>query len=260
MAPETPFSDLPQGHEQKRGIGPITARRDARDPRGGRRRSSRSPRRTRSTIPYRLKAVFKHAHEIKARSPVRIAGVQVGRVVNVEPLPETRMARVDDGDRGEGPADQARRQLRACARGSSSRATTSSTSHPGTPAGEALASGSTIPPTQTTTPVQFGQFLTSLQKDTRENLQTLLREYSRALEGPGARGYQPGDRHWEEAYRNTAMSSRAYLGQEEGDLHRLLRGQGRAFGALSRNTEALKTLVTGLRRTAGGVRARGATT
>jgi virulence factor Mce-like protein len=250
MASETPFSDLPKGNDQRRGITPIVAGAilvllvavasffafTKANP---------------FANPYELKAVFKHAHEIKTRSPVRIAGVQVGRVTGVEPVPESRMALITmEIDEKGLPIKRdavARLRPRLFLEGNYF-----IDLHPGTPAAEPFEDGATLPPTQTTTPVQFGQFLTSLQKGTRENLQTLLREYSKALEGQGARGINQAVEHWEEAYRNTAMSSRAYLGTDDGDLHRLLRGQGRTFGALSRNTEALKTLVTSLRQVAGG--------
>ena len=250
MAPDTPFTDLPKGHDQRRGVGPIAAgivlvilvaaacffAFTKTNP---------------FANPYEISAVFKHAHEIKTRSPVRIAGVQVGRVTKVEAVPDARMARVTMEIEDEGlPIKRdatARLRPRLFLEGNYF-----IDLHPGTPSSPELARGGTIPPTQTSTPVQFGQFLTSLQKDTRENLQTLLQEYSRALEGPGARGINQAIEHWEGAYRNTAMSSRAYLGQEPGDLHRLLRGQSKVFGALSRNTNALKTLVTSLRQVAGG--------
>jgi virulence factor Mce-like protein len=195
--------------------------------------------------------VFKHAHEIKTRSPVRIAGVNVGRVVEVEALPEEHMAKITMEIEDKGLPIKRDAELRLRPR-LFLEGNYFIDIQPGTPSSPKLASGSTIPPNQTTTPVQFGQFLTSLQRGTRENLQTFLREYARALEGPGARGIHLAIQHWEEAYRNTAMVSRAYLGEQPGDLHRLLRGQGRVFGALSSNTRALRTLVTGLRRVAGG--------
>jgi virulence factor Mce-like protein len=250
MAPRTPFSDLPRGKSQRLGLGPVKA--------GlillvliGAVTFWAFTKANPFDKPYRLSAVFTHAHEIKTRSPVRIAGVNVGRVVAVEALPDERMAKItmEIEDKGLPIKRDAEVRLRP-------RLFLEGNYfidiQPGTPASPQLASGSTIPPNQTTTPVQFGQFLTSLQRGTRENLQTFLREYSRALEGPGARGLNQAIQHWEEAYRNTAMVSKAYLGEQPGDLHRLLRGQGRVFGALSSNTRALKTLVTGLRRVAGG--------
>jgi hypothetical protein len=122
---------------------------------------------------------------------------------------------------------------------------------PGTPGSPERESGSTIPPSQTASPVQFGQVLTALQNDTREDLKTFLREYAKGFEGKGSRGFNMAVKYWEEAYRNTAISTRATLGTEPGDLQRVLKGQGKVFGALSRDEEALKLLVTSLNRLAG---------
>jgi virulence factor Mce-like protein len=245
----TPFSDIPKGARQRAGIRPVIA--------GvivvvliGIATYFAFTKNNPFSNPYRLNAVFKHAHEIKVRSPVRIAGVRVGTVTGVEALPETQMALVKMEIEKQGLPIHEDAKLKIRPR-LFLEGNYFVDVHVGTPDAPRLASGATIPPTQTATPVQFGQFLTALQKDTRENLQTLLKEYSKALSGPGARGINQAIEHWEGAYRNTAMASRAYLGQEPGDLHRLLRGQGRVFGALSRNEEALKTLITGLRRTAG---------
>jgi ABC-type transporter Mla subunit MlaD len=177
--------------------------------------------------------------------------VNVGRVVEVEALPDERMAKITMEIEPEGLPIKRDAEVRLRPR-LFLEGNYFIDIQPGTPSSPRLASGATIPPNQTTTPVQFGEFLTSLQRGTRENLQTFLREYSRALEGRGARGINQAIQHWEQAYRNTAMVNEAYLGERPGDLHRLLRGQGRVFGALSSNTRALRTLVTGLRRVAGG--------
>src|SRR5919112_1165190 len=246
----TPFSDLPRGKSQRLGMKPVVAglvllvlvavatfwaftKADPLDK------------------PYRLSAVFTHAHEIKKRSPVRIAGVNVGRVTEIKAVPGEQLAKVTMEIEPEGLPikrdSEVRLRPRLFLEGNYF-----IDIQPGTPSSPNLPTGSTIPQTQTTTPVQFGEFLTSLQRGTRENLQTLLKEYSRALEGPGAAGLNQAIEHWEGAYRNTAIVSRAYQGERAGDLHRLLRGQGRVFGALSANTRSLKTLVTGLRRVAGG--------
>jgi phospholipid/cholesterol/gamma-HCH transport system substrate-binding protein len=245
----TPYSDIPKGSRQRAGIKPVVA--------GvilvvliGIATYFAFTKNNPFSNPYELKAVFKHAHEIKVRSPVRIAGVRVGHVTGVEAIPDAQMALVTMEIEEQGLPIHRDAKLKIRPR-LFLEGNYFVDVHVGTPDADELPSGSTIPPTQTATPVQFGQFLTALQKDTRENLQTLLKEYSKALEGSGARGLHMAVKHWEEAYRNTAMASRAYLGHEDGDLHRLLRGQGKVFGALSRNEEALKTLITGLRRTAG---------
>jgi ABC-type transporter Mla subunit MlaD len=121
---------------------------------------------------------------------------------------------------------------------------------PGTSDSPERESGSTVPPAQTAAPVQFGQVLTALQSDTREDLQIFLKEYARGVEGKGSRGFNMGVKYWEDAYRSTAMSTRATLGLRPGDLHRVLKGQGEVFGALARDEESLKLLVSSLNRLA----------
>jgi hypothetical protein len=98
--------------------------------------------------------------------------------------------------------------------------------------------------TQTAAPVQFGDLLTALQRDTRTDLQTFLREYARGLSGRGARGFNRSIRWWVQAYRSTAIANTATLGTQPHDLSGAIRGQRDVFGALSRNVPALKGLVT----------------
>ena len=58
---------------------------------------------------------------------------------------------------------------------------------PGTPSAPIAADGYTFPVQQGIAPVQLDQVLTSLQADTRSNLQTLLQQYGTAVKqgGPG---------------------------------------------------------------------------
>ena len=80
----TPFSDIPRGAAEKIGIRPLKA---------GLifavltimvvyfAFSKANP----FSQPYELNAVFDNANELKERSPVRIAGVEVGKVKSIEP-------------------------------------------------------------------------------------------------------------------------------------------------------------------------------
>ena len=127
---------------------------------------------------------------------------------------------------------------------------------PGTPSGaRARAEGGTIPPSQTAFPVQFGQVLTALQSDTREDLQILFRELATGYsgDGPGRAsaswlalpGAAPTGR--------PSLVNQALLGRERHDLSRLLDGQAKVFGALSRDEDALANLVTDLNTTIGAL-------
>ena len=80
---------------------------------------------------YEIEAVFRSANNVKERQPVRIAGVDVGKVVEVgHPEPGSRAAVITDADRGRGAPDPQGRDACRSGRGCSSRATGSSTSSP----------------------------------------------------------------------------------------------------------------------------------
>jgi phospholipid/cholesterol/gamma-HCH transport system substrate-binding protein len=243
----TPFSDIPRGSAQNRGVTPVRAGLLALVLVA----SFAFFAVTKSNpfkSEYELYAVFENANELKPRSPVRIAGVEVGKVKDVDPVgadhARVRMVIEKDGLPIKKNAELKVRQ-RIFLEGNYF-----VDLQPGTADSPELESGSTIPFTQTASPVQFGQVLTALQHDTREDLKTFLREYAKGVRGKGARGFNMAVRYWEEAYRNTAMSTRATLGQGPGDLQRVLKGQGKVFGALARDENALKLLVVSLNRLA----------
>ena len=83
---------------------------------------------------------------------------------------------------------------------------------PGLALGARAGRGRHDPGPQTAAPVQFGDVLTALQRDTRADLQTFLREYSEGLAGGGAGASTSRSRYWEPAYRNSALANDATLG------------------------------------------------
>jgi phospholipid/cholesterol/gamma-HCH transport system substrate-binding protein len=199
--------------------------------------------------PYELTAVFDDVQNLKPRSPVRIAGVEVGEVKEIEALEDgSGHARVRMRLREQALPIHADAQAQILPRlfleGNFVIAIS-----PGTPDAGEIADGGTIPVGQTSHSVSFEQILKVLDKDTRQSLQTLLDEYSRALVTGGARGFNRSIRHWERAYRNTALASQGLLGTRPGDLSRVLRGQQRTFAALARDPETLQDLVTDLNAT-----------
>jgi len=199
--------------------------------------------------PYELNALFDNANRLAQRSPVRIAGVDVGKVVKVEPLEDgSGLAKVTMHLKDE--ALPIKRDARLKVR------------HrlflegnyfvdlqPGRPGSPELGDGATVPANQTASPVQFGQVLTTLQSATREDLRTFLREYSLSLKREGAAGFNEAIKHWEDAYKNTSQVNDATLGQKRHDLGRVLDGQAKVFGALSKDEDVLEELVTDLNRT-----------
>ena len=200
--------------------------------------------------PYEFSAVFERATNVRVHfSPVRIAGVNVGEVSKVEPIGDRGAARVTMKikDQGLPIHEDARLKIRP-------RIFLEGNFfidlRPGTPSAPKLKDGGTIPIQQTATPVQFDQILIALQQDTRADLQTLLKEYSKALVTGGAKGFNQSIKYWKPAYKNGSLANQASLGTREHDLSRLLRGQQKTFHALARHEENLKDLVTNFNTTA----------
>ena len=190
------------------------------------------------------------ANNLAKASPVRIAGVNVGKVVEVEhtaPGDDSAIVTMRIDRRA---ARSTRTRASRSARASSSRATSSSTSRPGTPSAPELGDGDVIPINQTATPVQLDQMLAALQSDTREDLKMLLREYSAALEGEGADGFNDSLKYWKGAYRDGALVAEASLGQAEHDLSEYIDRAGVVADALDRSPEQLKALITDFNTTA----------
>jgi ABC-type transporter Mla subunit MlaD len=201
--------------------------------------------------PYEFTATFQSANNLQPKSPVRIAGVDVGKVIEVKPLPGgTGAARVKMEIQKKGLPIHEDAQLKIRPR-IFLEGNFFVDLQPGTPDGDTLDDGGSIGIQQTATPVQFGDILTALQSDTRADLQTFFHEY--AIEGlgnGGAEAYNRALTNAPEALRNVSIANEASLGERPHDLSRLLKGQQRLFSQLADNPEVLKDLVTNLNLTA----------
>ena len=199
---------------------------------------------------YEVKAAFKSSNNLRKASPVRIAGVEVGKVTKIE-----RGKRGDEG---------AIVTMRIQKKGRPLRPDSTFKIRPRiflegnffvdvTPGmrGKEVADNHTFPVQQTDTPVQLDEVLTALQTDTREDLKTLLREYSSGLKGKGAKGFNASIKYWTPAYRDSAIVAEAMLGEKEHDLSGYIDRGGVVAGALDRNREQLKDLITNFNVTAG---------
>ena len=203
--------------------------------------------------PYEFKAAFNDVNNLKPKSPVRIAGVEVGKVKKVEPIKDegegAAMVTMELKDEALPIKEDAELKIRP-------RIFLEGNFfvdlEPGSPDAHELDDDGVIPVTQTAAPVQWGDLLTALQSDTRSDLQTFLREYSKGLDEGGAEGFNQAVKYWEPAYRNSSLANDATLGQDpDHDLQRVLKGQAKTFGALVRDERALKDLVTNFNVTAG---------
>src|SRR3954470_6961863 len=195
--------------------------------------------------PYQLKAAFASANNLKTKSPVRIAGVTVGEVKKVEPI-KGGGAMVTMAIEKSGLPIKSDAQLKVRPR-IFLEGNFFVDINPGTPSAPNLKSGAVVPVQNTSTPVQFGQLLTALQSDTRQDLQTFLYEYAKkGLGNGGAEAYRQGLKDAPGALRSSSIANDATLGQKPHDLSNLERGQQRLAKSLTTNPTALKDLVTQL--------------
>ena len=207
---------------------------------------------------YEVKIHFEESVNVKERQPVRIAGVDVGKVVKVEHADPPRKlvevtVRIDDAGRPVHQDAQVKIRPRMFLEGN-----WFLDMSPGTDGSPELEDGGTIPVQQTSSPVQLGQVFAILQSDTRDNIKRIFREYGSALEGEGANGFRRSIPYWEPAYRNSAIVQDASLGLNPHDLSDYIDSAGRVARGLDRSPDALRSLITDFD-TAAGAFAREAT-
>lgn len=216
--------------------------------------------------PHELRAVFADAQNMSTRSPVRIAGVDVGQVTHVEPYSEDSELTVvtmeieDDGLPIHEDAELKVRP-RIFLEGNFFVEL-----DPGTGSQPELDDGDTVPVAQTSGSVQLDEVLTALQSDTRVDLQRLVQGYGEALygePGPGEDADQEPMTRGEtaaeslndsldtapEALRGIAIVNDAALGVELHDLSRLVAAQSQVSETLAVREEQLKDFVTNFNRT-----------
>jgi phospholipid/cholesterol/gamma-HCH transport system substrate-binding protein len=210
---------------------------------------------------FRVKGVFESANSLRPNSPVRIAGVQVGKVKKVEPKEGTDQALVTMELKSNGlPIHEdatAKIRPRIFLEGNFF-----IDLRPGTSASPKLEDGDTIKVTRTATPVQLDEVLTALQSDTRQDLRDLLDGLAKGLNSkpskaddrdadPSTRG-ETAAKSFNDAYKDSPAALRggaevneALLGtQPDQDVARLLEGTARTTGALIRNEGLLKDLIS----------------
>jgi phospholipid/cholesterol/gamma-HCH transport system substrate-binding protein len=222
------------------------------------------------TRPFELKAVFANGQNIGLNSPVRIAGVEVGKVSEVGAAGDGSDATVvtmklkDDALPIHKDA-QLKIRPRIFLEGNFF-----VDLRPGTPESPDVSAGDTIPMSQTAAPVQLDQVLGTLKSDTRADLRKLLQGYGEALAGPPRQGEdadQDPDVQGEtaaqalnqtlqyspDALRGTALVNDALLGTDMHDLSKLIASGQKVSSALGDHEEQLKDLITNFDVTAGAL-------
>jgi len=206
---------------------------------------------------YELKATFANSANIAPKSPVRIAGVEVGKVVSSERDGDatTVTFTVDDSGRPIHQDAFASIRPRIFLEGNYFVEL-----DPGTPSSPELGSGGTIPVSRTSTSVQIDQVLTALQSPVRADLGRLLESYGNALtheptpaedltQLPQVQGLSGGEalnkvfEYGGEAGKYSSQVTQALTGTQKHDLAKLVAGSGRTFAAFSADQAALQGLI-----------------
>ncbi|MBM3667304.1 MAG: MCE family protein [Actinobacteria bacterium] len=207
---------------------------------------------------YEVRAVFENAANIREDSPVRIAGVNVGKVQSVRGVGDAAEVTFTVDEEGQPIREDALVEIRP-------RIFLEGNFFldvkPGSPSAPEVPDGGVIPITQTSTAVQLDQILTTLQAPDRENLSKLLRGYGTALnsqptaaedkgQDPDIQGESAAQaindsfQYGADASRDSAIVGEALLGTEPGDLSRLIAANATVFEALAQREQQLQDLVT----------------
>jgi len=207
---------------------------------------------------FEVNATFSNAANIRATSPVRIAGVNVGEVTEIGRDGANATVSFTVSEEGLPIHEDATAQIRP-------RIFLEGNFFidldPGSPSSPEMDEDGTIPVTRTATSVQLDEILTSLQSDSRENLEAFLSGFGTALtyqplppddvdQDPDVRGESAAtalNDTWDyggAAGRYTAEVNQAFLGTQPHDLSKLLAAGERVFGQLVSREEQLKGLIS----------------
>ena len=215
---------------------------------------------------YQVTAVFETANNLRPGSPVRVAGVNVGKVKSVGRYKDTDYAQVklEIDDAGLPIHQDATLKIRP-------RIFLEGNFFvdlkPGTPGSREVESGGTIGVAQTSTPVQLDQLLTALQSDSREDLQHVLEEYGTALNSKptaeedaalppsvqGLTGAEAINRAYDNAgpsLKGAAVVSDALLGEQPRDIGRTIASIAKLSRGLEGSERQLQDLIVNLNLTA----------
>jgi phospholipid/cholesterol/gamma-HCH transport system substrate-binding protein len=206
---------------------------------------------------YELNATFANSANISVNSPVRIAGVDVGKVIDSSSDGSTSTVTFTVEDKGRPIHADAYAQIRP-------RIFLEGNFFidldPGSPSAAEMDSGDTIPVSRTSISVQLDEVLTALQSPVRADLSRLLESFGEALTRKpsaaedatqlpdvrgksGAEGLNYGLLHGGRAGRYSAQVTNAFLGTDPGDLARFIGGASRTFDALASREGDLQELI-----------------
>jgi phospholipid/cholesterol/gamma-HCH transport system substrate-binding protein len=206
---------------------------------------------------YEVKATFSNSANISLNSPVRVAGVNVGKVIGTSRDGDNTTVTFTVSGSGRPIHDDAFAAVRP-------RIFLEGNFFieldPGSPSAPELESGGTIPVSHTSTAVQIDEVLSALQSPVRADLGRLLNGYGKALTHEptaaedktqlpevkgrtGAEGINDAFKYGGDAGRYSSQVANALLGTQQRDLAKLVASSGQAFGALASRQRDLQGLI-----------------
>ena len=222
---------------------------------------------------FKLKAVFTVQTQLHLDSPVRVAGVDVGKVTAIKRVGGSSPAAVVTmtvDNQGLPIHSNATADIRP-------RLFLEGNFYvdiqPGTPAAPTLNSGDTLPAAHTTGPVQLDRVLSALNSNSRANLQVVLRGLGAALSdkptaaadataSPSEKGLTAAQSlnrsldYSAAAFRASAIVDEALLGKRPHDLSGAVAGTSKVFTGLAASGDQLGDLVTALDQVTGTLASR----
>ncbi len=216
---------------------------------------------------YTATATFRDVSTLRETAPIRIAGVNVGKVTRIESEGNDAKVTFTVDPEGLPLHEDARITIRP-------RLFLEGNFfldlQPGSPSAPDLPDGGSIPITQTATAVQLDQVLMALQRPDRKNLGDFLDGFGSALVDPptakmdanmdpevqglsGAEAINQSFDYGGRAGKSSSQVSQALLGEQAGDLRGLIKASGSVFQQLASADTELSDLITNFSITTGAL-------
>ena len=220
---------------------------------------------------YRLHAVFQSSNNLRPGSPVRIAGVNVGKVTDVTRYKHTDLTdvamEIDDAGLPIHTDATLKIRPRIFLEGNFF-----VDLKPGSPSAPDVPENGTIGAAQTATPVQLDELFTALQSNSRADLQLVLDQLGKALNAPptaaqnatlepglqgltGAQGFNKAYAYSPQALKGASIVNSALLGTQPHDLSNLIGAVAKLTTNLRGSESQLQGLIVNLNTTAGALAA-----
>lgn len=189
------------------------------------------------THDFRVEATVTTQTGLRKGSPVRVAGVDVGRVTGFERGPgNTRVVKMELTDKGLPLHRDATLRIRPRLFLEGGFYVDLS---PGSPSGPVMDEGSRLPLGQTAVPVQFSQALGTLDVNGRDSLKGIIAELDTTLKDGGEADFAAAQKPLGRALRDGAIVGRAARGTQEHDLSETIQGAAKVTAALAGKADQL---------------------